>query len=70
VACVRQRCLDSDRYEADVGEHVREFRKLIYLTQRAVGWAQDSIAASPFETPSGNLPSTVRSAAAAAAAWK
>ena len=33
--------LDSDHYRADVVEHVREFRKLLYLTQRIFGWAQD-----------------------------
>ena len=33
--------LDNERYRADVVEHVREFRKLLYLTQRIFGWAQD-----------------------------
>jgi hypothetical protein len=33
--------LDNDPHRADVVEHVREFRKLLYLTQRTFGWAQD-----------------------------
>ena len=33
--------LDNDHHRADVVEHVREFRKLLYLTQRNFGWAQE-----------------------------
>jgi hypothetical protein len=33
--------LDDDPHREDVVEHVREFRKLLYLTQRTFGWAQD-----------------------------
>ena len=33
--------LDNDHHRTDVVEHVREFRKLRYLTQRTFGWAED-----------------------------
>ena len=34
--------LDSEDDQADVVEHVRELRKLIYLAQGIFGWAQDT----------------------------
>ena len=34
--------LDNDLHRADVVEHVREFRKFLYLTQRAFGWEQET----------------------------